>query len=107
MLAALPTIGTVVGPFMISPFVGVTDGRPAITADSREVDRVFDVPVSELLADGVYREERWAWDREGVERSMQFYELEGETVWGATARILTGFLAQLVGVPASTDWGFG
>jgi 8-oxo-dGTP pyrophosphatase MutT (NUDIX family) len=107
VLAALPTIGTVVGPFMISPFVGVTDGRPAITADSREVDRVFDVPVSELLADGVYREERWAWDREGVERSMEFYELEGETVWGATARILTGFLAQLVGVPASTDWGFG
>ena len=107
VLAALPTIGTVVGPFMISPFVGVTDGRPAITADSREVDRVFDVPISELLADGVYREERWAWDREGVERSMEFYELEGETVWGATARILTGFLAQLVGVPASTDWGFG
>ncbi len=107
VLAALPTIGTVVGPFMISPFVGVTDGRPAITADSREVDRVFDVPVSELLADGVYREERWAWDREGVERSMEFYELEGETVWGATARILTGFLAQLVGVPANTDWGFG
>jgi 8-oxo-dGTP pyrophosphatase MutT (NUDIX family) len=107
VLAALPTIGTVVGPFMISPFVGVTDGRPAITADSREVDRVFDVPVSELLADGVYREERWAWDREGVERSMEFFELEGETVWGATARILTGFLAQLVGVPADNDWGFG
>jgi hypothetical protein len=46
----------VVGQFMISPFVGVTDGRPAITADSREVDRVFDVALSELLADGVYRE---------------------------------------------------
>ena len=81
---------------MISPFVGLTDGRPAVHAESREVDRVFDVALSELLADGVYREERWAWGLDGTERAMQFYELEDETVWGATARILTGFLAQVL-----------
>jgi hypothetical protein len=28
---------------------------------------------------------------------MQFFELEDETVWGATERILTSFLAHLVG----------
>jgi hypothetical protein len=27
---------------------------------------------------------------------VHFYELEDETVWGATARILTGFLTHLV-----------
>ena len=32
-----------------------------------------------------------------VERSMQFYELADETVWGATARILTAFLARSSG----------
>jgi len=51
-------------------------------------DRVFDVALSELLAEGVYREERWSWGLEGGERAMQFYELEDETVWGATARML-------------------
>jgi hypothetical protein len=30
---------------------------------------------------------------------MHFFELEDETVWGATARILAGFLAHLTGVP--------
>jgi 8-oxo-dGTP pyrophosphatase MutT (NUDIX family) len=105
VIAALPTLGTVVGQFSISPFVGVTDGRPIITAESREVDRVFDVALSELLAEGVYREERWSWGLDGSDRAMQFYELEDETVWGATARILTGFLAQVVDVEVSGDWG--
>jgi 8-oxo-dGTP pyrophosphatase MutT (NUDIX family) len=95
VIAELPTLGTVVGQFSITPFVGVTDGRPAVTADSREVDRVFDVALSELLDDGVYREERWAWGLDGTERAMQFYELADETVWGATARILTSFLTYI------------
>jgi 8-oxo-dGTP pyrophosphatase MutT (NUDIX family) len=105
VIAALPTLGTVVGQFNITPFVGVTDGRPIITADSREVDRVFDVALSELLAEGVYREERWSWGLDGTERAMQFYELEDETVWGATARILTGFLAQVLDLDVTGDWG--
>jgi 8-oxo-dGTP pyrophosphatase MutT (NUDIX family) len=105
VIAELPTLGTVVGQFSITPFVGVTDGRPAVTADSREVDRVFDVALSELLDDGVYREERWAWGLDGTERAMQFYELADETVWGATARILTGFLAHVLDVSVDGDWG--
>ncbi|MFI5053209.1 MAG: NUDIX hydrolase [Acidimicrobiia bacterium] len=107
VIAALPVIGTVVGGFMISPFVGIVDGRPEISADSREVDRVFDVPLSQLLRDGVYREERWGPDGDGPERAVAFFELDDETVWGATARILTGFLARVVGVSASAEWRFG
>jgi hypothetical protein len=38
------------------------------------------------------------------ERSMQFYELEDETVWGATARILTAFLLRVLGLPITGDW---
>jgi 8-oxo-dGTP pyrophosphatase MutT (NUDIX family) len=105
VVTALPTLGTVVGQFNITPFVGITDGRPIVTADSREVDRVFDVALAELLADGVYHEERWSWGLDGTERAMQFYELEDETVWGATARILTGFLARIVDVEVTGDWG--
>ena len=56
--------------------------------------RVFEVPLSELMADGVYREERW--DGPSFDFDVHFYELADETVWGATARILTGFLAHLV-----------
>jgi 8-oxo-dGTP pyrophosphatase MutT (NUDIX family) len=105
VIATLPTLGTVIGQFNITPFVGITDGRPIVTADSREVDRVFDVSLSELLSDDVYHEERWAWGLDGTERAMQFYELADETIWGATARILTGFLARIVGVEVTGDWG--
>ena len=105
VIAALPTLGTVIGQFNITPFVGITDGRPIVTADSREVDRVFDVSLSELLSGDVYHEERWSWGFDGTERAMQFYELEDETVWGATARILTGFLARIVDVEVTGDWG--
>lgn len=105
VVTALPTLGTVVGQFNITPFVGITDGRPLVTADSREVDRVFDVSLSELLRGDVYHEERWSWGFDGTDRAMQFYELEDETIWGATARILTGFLARIVDVEVTGDWG--
>jgi 8-oxo-dGTP pyrophosphatase MutT (NUDIX family) len=105
VVAALPTLGTVVGQFNITPFVGITDGRPVVNADSREVDRVFDVSLVELLDAGVYHEERWSWGLDGTDRAMQFYDLAQETIWGATARILTAFLARIVGVDVTGDWG--
>ena len=104
VVATLPTLATVVGQFSITPFVGLVDGRPVISADSREVDRVFDVALTELLADGVFHEERWVFGEDDVSRSMQFYELEDETVWGATARILTAFLLRVLGLPITGDW---
>ncbi len=62
--------------------------------DPREVARVFDVALTELLDDGVHHEE--VWDYPGLNRSIFFYDLADETIWGATARILTRFLLRLV-----------
>ena len=52
-----------------------------------EVERAFTVTLSELSDPGVYREEIWSYP-DGIERSMYFFELIGDTVWGATARML-------------------
>ena len=52
---------------------------------------MFDVALAELLQDGVFREERWQIFDE--ERPVFFFELVGDTVWGATARILYQLLA--------------
>jgi hypothetical protein len=43
----------------ITPFVGFLRGEPELTPDPNEVDRALEVRLSELLADDVYREERW------------------------------------------------
>jgi len=60
--------------------------------------REMGAQAADLLGDDVYHEERWSWGLDGTERAMQFYVLDDETIWGATARILTGFLARILAV---------
>lgn len=102
VVAALDPLGTVGSQFVIHPFVGIIDQPPALRRDPREVDRVFDVALAELLDPANYREERWtippAAGLPFRELAVTFFELDDETVWGATARILRGLLTRLVGV---------
>jgi 8-oxo-dGTP pyrophosphatase MutT (NUDIX family) len=96
IVGSLAPLTTVSSGSRITPFVGVLGERPHLAPNPAEVARVFDVSLAELVSDGVYREERW--DLPGLEdRSMHFFELEDETVWGATARILTELLELVVG----------
>jgi 8-oxo-dGTP pyrophosphatase MutT (NUDIX family) len=88
---------------IIRPYVGALDARPELRAQPEEVDRCFDVSIRELLDDGVFREERWRRpSRRAVEGDgtfpIFFFEVAGETVWGATARILTELCCLVVGV---------
>ena len=61
--------------------------RRAASPPTREVDRVFDVALSELLADGVYHEERWAFF--GGPDDPCSSSTRGRDGVGRTARILT------------------
>ena len=96
VLGQLAPLATVSSGSRITPFVGALAQRPRLSANPAEVARVFDVSLAELLTDDVYREERW--DLPGQDdRPMHFFELDGETIWGATARILTELLVLVVG----------
>jgi 8-oxo-dGTP pyrophosphatase MutT (NUDIX family) len=102
IVAELDSLVTVMGRFVLTPFVGLLPGRPTITPDPTEVVSVFDVPLSDLLDDATFREERWdvpagVGVTPGRNRPIHFFELPGETVWGATAHILAGFLEHLTG----------
>ncbi|MEI8000387.1 MAG: CoA pyrophosphatase [Actinomycetes bacterium] len=114
VVAELDHLVTVSARFALTPFVGLLPARPVLVPDPREVDAVFDVALSELLHDDAFREERWEVPAEmlvgvGPDRAIHFFELFGETVWGATARILVGFLAHLctvvAGDTAQADFG--
>ncbi|MEI6700565.1 MAG: CoA pyrophosphatase [Actinomycetota bacterium] len=78
----------------ITPIVGVVTGRPETVASPDEVERVFDVSLEDLLLPGVFREERWQRGDRPAAKSADgsfpifFFETAGETIWGATARIL-------------------
>jgi 8-oxo-dGTP pyrophosphatase MutT (NUDIX family) len=99
IVARLDGIGTVATRFTITPFVGFLTEQPALTPSPSEVVRILEVPLSELLDPDVYREEHWDTDTDTADFDVHFYDLDDETVWGATARILTTFLAYLVAAP--------
>ncbi len=101
IVAELDSLTTVASRFVLTPFVGLLARRPDLRPDPTEVVSVFDVAISELLDDDVYREERWDVPPDlgitpGADRAIHFFELRGETVWGATARILARFLNHLM-----------
>lgn len=91
IIGRLSSLRTVANPAAIIPFVGVTPDRPRLRPNPAEVERAYDVPLVELYDREVYREELWRFP-DGTERPMQFFELIGDTVWGATARMLAELL---------------
>jgi 8-oxo-dGTP pyrophosphatase MutT (NUDIX family) len=95
----LDHLSTVTSRSFIVPFVGALPARPReLVPDPAEVERILVVSLSELLDDGVYREEVWRWA--GDERPVFFFEVEGDTIWGATAAMLRGLLVRVLGLPA-------
>lgn len=81
---------------LVHPMVAALPGRPALVPAPAEVEHILHVPLAELLADGVFREELWPiGDRD---RPITFFELYGDTVWGATAAMLRQLLALAVGI---------
>ena len=95
-LGELDHLMTVTSRSFIVPFVGLLGGRPGVRiASPAEVDAVLFVPVRELLLDEVYREERWRWADH--ERDIFFFELVGDTVWGATGAMLRQLLGLVTG----------
>jgi 8-oxo-dGTP pyrophosphatase MutT (NUDIX family) len=102
IIGTLDDVATVGSRSLIHAFVGVLADRPSeLRPNPLEVDRVLLVPLAELVTDGVFREERW-----GVAplvRSIYFFELADETVWGATARMLVNLLCIAHGVDDACD----
>ncbi len=74
---------------------------PPLRAETSEVDRVLWVPLHDLTRPGTFREE-W-WHTAIGERPIHFFELDDETVWGATARLLHQLLRVAHGLAAADE----
>jgi 8-oxo-dGTP pyrophosphatase MutT (NUDIX family) len=80
---------------LINPFVGLLPGRPSLRVNPAEVERAFDVSLTDLLTSGVHRSERWHFG--GEPRDMYFFDLPGDIVWGATGRLVWELLVRVTG----------
>jgi len=76
----------------IHPYVATLTEQPVLTPSPDEVDRILTVDLSVLAADAVFREEHWSIPGLASERVITFFELDGDTVWGATATMLRQLL---------------
>jgi len=76
---------------IIHPFVAVLPKRPDLTPNPDEVEAICHVPLGDLLDDQAWREERWETPLGPI--VVTFFELDGDTVWGATAAMLRQLLA--------------
>ncbi|MCU1344435.1 MAG: putative hydrolase [Acidimicrobiia bacterium] len=113
VIGELDHLRTVSSGALMVPVVGRLPGLPALTANPGEVDRILLVSLRELMAPEVYRPERWHRPvtpelaylhpshpiGEMVDWRMDFFHLDDETVWGATARVLTQLLTVALGLP--------
>jgi 8-oxo-dGTP pyrophosphatase MutT (NUDIX family) len=99
LLGELDHLTTVTRRAYIVPVLGLLPGRPELRPNPGEVDEALLVPLAELLHPEVFREERWG--SEELHRPVYFFELVGDTVWGATAAMLR----QLLAVLTDTDPG--
>ena len=90
VLGVLDDMETFATQFVITPFVGRITAPVAFQPDGHEIEKVIEVPLPALLADGSFRVEEW--ERDGVLRPVYFFDYHGETIWGATARILKQYL---------------
>lgn len=98
LVGQLDALNTLVSRSYIVPVVGVTQRDVQAYPATSEVDRLLWVPLAELTRPDTFREERWALPA-GDELTVFFYELDDETVWGATSRILTQLLRLSLGIP--------
>ncbi len=86
----LEHLNTVVSRSYIVPVVATSPHRSTLQPASPEVDRVLWVPLAEFTRPDTYRSERWG--TPPTDRLLHFFELDDETVWGATASVIIQLL---------------
>lgn len=82
--------------FVLHPVVAVATARPVVSPDLREVERVVELALSDLLRPGAVREETI--ERDGVPLEVPYVDVAGAKLWGATAMVVSELLA-LLGTP--------
>jgi 8-oxo-dGTP pyrophosphatase MutT (NUDIX family) len=88
LLGAFEPVHTHVSGVLIVPFVGLLWRDPRFTPNAAEIAEVLEYPLSELVARAATRD----FQQEGRWYTTDLFDMDGNVIWGATARILRMFL---------------
>lgn len=91
LLGSLSPIYINVSNFCVYPFVGAIQSPPLnLRPQDAEVERILEVPLPTLADPATEQRENWV--LQGREVAVPYYAYEGETIWGATAMMLSELL---------------
>jgi 8-oxo-dGTP pyrophosphatase MutT (NUDIX family) len=76
--------------FFVQPVVGYMNHKPDFYPDAREVDKVIEVALEEIINPEIIG--RKILNVRGVEVDAPFYQIQEHTVWGATAMMISELL---------------
>jgi 8-oxo-dGTP pyrophosphatase MutT (NUDIX family) len=74
--------------FLVSPFIGYINEPPDFVADAREVQKIVVYNLFDLSNEAI-RSEKEITFSEGFKLKTPYYDIEGLTVWGATAMMIS------------------
>lgn len=77
--------------FIVTPFIGYIEERPDFIPELQEVAAILEVPLEQLMDDNLLKEKKIKvtnYSPTPYYLQVPYFELNFETVWGATALIL-------------------
>ena len=75
--------------FQVNVFAGALNSKIEYTACDDETEEILEVPFSIFYNETFYKREKLT--HEGRDFDVYYYDFNGQTIWGMTARILTDF----------------
>ena len=91
VLGSLTPLNVFVSNNLVTPVVAWSEQRPDFSIDKREVAELLEVPLRHLLDPAHHKVETWQLRDRAAQ--VPFFSVAGQNVWGATAMMLSEFLA--------------
>lgn len=77
--------------YLVKPFIGYVEARPAFIPEKKEVEKIIEADMVELIKNANVREHTFLNSR-GSQMQFPYYDINEYKVWGATAMILSEFI---------------
>lgn len=79
--------------FMVHPFIGYLEYPPQFVPQVSEVQQILEIPVSQLMDRNNRKKTTIKLPNNITLKNVPFFDLNGHVVWGATAMMLSEFVA--------------
>lgn len=94
LIGPLTDIYVLASRFLVYPYVGIISQSFEYKKESREVENIFEVPLSFFLDEKNIKEKKIK-SKVGISLQAPYYDVESRVLWGATAMMIAELAAML------------